>query len=75
MRLYVQTVTAHNFVRGVDLKALPQYVYGVIDGDVPNLDSRHLTNGQIAYWDPDKVIVVIEHGHSGTVFTPKDGRA
>jgi len=62
-----------HFVRGVDTRALPEYVHGVIDGDVPNVVTRYLNNGRVGYWDPDKLSVVIEDGEGGTVFTPKGG--
>lgn len=64
-----------HYVRGVNPNALPEYVDGVIDGQVPNLDVRYLDRGRVAYWDPDKEAVVIEDGDGGTVFTPKDGKA
>jgi hypothetical protein len=64
-----------HYVRGVNPNALAEYVDGVIDGQVPNLDVRYLDRGRVAYWDPDKEAVVIEDGDGGTVFTPKDGKA
>jgi hypothetical protein len=64
-----------HYVRGVNPNALAEYVDGVIDGQVPNLDVRYLERGRVAYWDPDKEAVVIEDGDGGTVFTPKDGKA
>lgn len=63
-----------HFVRGVDEKALPYYVDGVINGHVPNVETRYLRNGRVGYWDPDKRSVVIEDGDGGTVFTPKGGK-
>jgi hypothetical protein len=59
----------------VDAKALPEYVHGVIDGDVPGVEIRYLNNGRVGYWDHDKGAVVIEDDDAGTVFTPKEGRA
>ncbi|MET4644443.1 MULTISPECIES: RHS repeat-associated core domain-containing protein [Streptomyces] len=63
-----------HFVRGVDDGALPYYVDGVINGNVPNVETRYLRNGRVGYWDPAKRSVVIEDGEGGTVFTPKDGK-
>ncbi|MFF0026621.1 polymorphic toxin-type HINT domain-containing protein [Streptomyces avermitilis] len=63
-----------HFVRGVDDGALPYYVDGVINGNVPNVETRYLRNGRVGYWDPDKRSVVIEDGEGGTVFTPKGGK-
>ncbi|MEU8347316.1 polymorphic toxin-type HINT domain-containing protein [Spirillospora sp. NPDC048832] len=63
-----------HFVRGVDDAALAHYVDGVINGDVPNVETRYLRNGRVGYWDPDKRSVVIEDGDGGTVFTPKGGK-
>jgi hypothetical protein len=62
-----------HFVRGVNENALPYYVDGVINGNVPNVETRFLNNGRVGYWDPDKGAVVIEDGDGGTVFTPKGG--
>jgi hypothetical protein len=61
-------------VRGVDDAALAHYVDGVINGDVPNVETRYLRNGRVGYWDPDKRSVVIEDSDGGTVFTPKGGK-
>ncbi|GAA2412935.1 hypothetical protein GCM10010420_47990 [Streptomyces glaucosporus] len=64
-----------HYVRGVNERALPYYVDGVINGDVPGVEVRYdLRNGRVGYWDPDKEAVVIEDGTGGTVFTPKDGK-
>jgi hypothetical protein len=63
-----------HFVRGVDEGALPYYVDGVINGNVPNVETRYLRNGRVGYWDPDKRSVVIEDGDGGTVFTPRGGK-
>ncbi|MGW0402095.1 polymorphic toxin-type HINT domain-containing protein [Streptomyces sp. NPDC003002] len=63
-----------HFVRGVDDGALPYYVDGVINGNVPKIETRYLRNGRVGYWDPDKRSVVIEDGDGGTVFTPKGGK-
>ncbi|MFE0346842.1 polymorphic toxin-type HINT domain-containing protein [Streptomyces griseoluteus] len=63
-----------HFVRGVDDGALPYYVDGMINGNVPNVETRYLRNGRVGYWDPDKRSVVIEDGEGGTVFTPKGGK-
>ncbi|MCO1580769.1 Hint domain-containing protein [Crossiella sp. SN42] len=60
-----------HYVRGVDQKALPCYVDGVINGNVPNVETRFLRNGRVAYWDPDKEALVIEDGIGGTVYTPE----
>jgi RHS repeat-associated protein len=62
-----------HFVRGVHPNAMPEYVDGVINGNVPNVATRYLRNGRVGYWDPDKGAVVIEDGEGGTVFTPKGG--
>lgn len=61
-------------MRGVDDGALPYYVDGVINGNVPNVETRYLRKGRVGYWDPAKRSVVIEDGEGGTVFTPKDGK-
>jgi hypothetical protein len=63
-----------HYVRGVDQRALGHYVDGVINGHVPNVETRYLRGGRVAYWDPDKGAVVIEEGNGGTVFTPKEGK-
>jgi hypothetical protein len=46
----------------------------VIEGAVPNVETRYLRNGRVGYWDPDKGAVVIEDGDGGTVFTPRGGK-
>ncbi|WP_283215121.1 DNRLRE domain-containing protein [Pseudofrankia sp. DC12] len=62
-----------HYVSGVDSRVLGFYVDGVINGNVPNLETRFLRNGRVGYWDPSKGAVVIEDGEGGTVFTPRDG--
>jgi hypothetical protein len=62
-----------HFVRGIHEGALPYYVAGVINGDIPNIETRFLRNGRVGYWDHDKEVVVIEDGDGGTVFTPTRG--
>jgi hypothetical protein len=64
-----------HYVRGVSQDALGEYVDGVRDGVVPNVEERYLDRGRVAYWDPDKEAVVIEDGEGGTVFTPTGGKA
>jgi type VII secretion system ESX-1 substrate len=64
-----------HYVRGVSQDAMGEYVDGVRDGVVPNVEERYLKNGRVGYWDPDKEAVVIEDGEEGTVFTPKEGKA
>ena len=64
-----------HYVRGVGQDALGEYVDGVRDGVVPNVEERYLRNGRVGYWDPDKEAVVIEDGEGGTVFTPREGKA
>jgi hypothetical protein len=63
-----------HYVRGVDPGGLGNYVDGVINGNVPNVETRFLRGGRVAYWDPDKGAVVIEEGSGGTVFTPREGK-
>lgn len=64
-----------HYVRGVHQDALPYYVDGVLNENVPNLDIRYgLRNGRTGFWDPDKEAVVIEDGDGGTVFTPRGGK-
>lgn len=67
--------TGTHYVRGVDPNSLAEYVDGVIDGAVPQVEVRYLERGRVAYWDPDKEAVVLEDGEGGTVFTPKGGKA
>ena len=64
-----------HYVRGVSQDALGEYVDGVRDGVVPNVEERYLRNGRVGYWDPDKEAVVIEDGEGGTVFSPREGKA
>ncbi|MFE3457705.1 polymorphic toxin-type HINT domain-containing protein [Nocardiopsis aegyptia] len=63
-----------HYVKGVKPDDLAKYVAGVIGGDKPNVETRFLRNGRVAYWDPEKDAIVIEDGDGGTVFTPKEGK-
>ncbi|MER0242853.1 RHS repeat-associated core domain-containing protein [Streptomyces sp. HSW2009] len=63
-----------HFVRGVDERALPYYVDGIINGDTPNVEVRYLSRGRVGYWDTEKEAIVIEDGNGGTVFTPSEGK-
>ena len=61
------------YVSGVSPQELPGYVHQVLDGEVPGIETRYLSNGRVGYWDPATRAVVIEDGAGGTVFTPPDG--
>ncbi|GAA3861682.1 hypothetical protein GCM10022243_29890 [Saccharothrix violaceirubra] len=67
-----------HLVRGVHPDALAHYVDGVINGQVPDVLTKHTTNAGgeriTAHWDPDKCALVIQDGDAGTVFTPKLGK-
>jgi hypothetical protein len=65
-----------HYVRGVDPRAMAEYVDGVITGAVPNVQVRYLKRGRVGYRDPNKGAVVIEDPGTmgGTVFTPKNGK-
>jgi len=62
-----------HYVRGVHPDAIAHYVDGVLEGKVPNVVVKHLRNGRIGYFDPDKSAIVVENGESGTVFTAARG--
>ena len=62
-----------HYVSGVAPDELHVYVGDVLKGKVPNLEIKYLDNGRVGYWDPAKRALVIEDGHGGTVFTPKNG--
>ncbi|HUY44152.1 MAG TPA: Hint domain-containing protein, partial [Streptosporangiaceae bacterium] len=62
-----------HYVSGVSPQELPGYVHQVLDGEVPGIETRYLSNGRVGYWDPATRAVVIEDGAGGTVFTPPDG--
>ena len=62
-----------HYVSGVRPDDLHDYVHGILDGKTPNIETRYLSNGRVAYWDPAKSAVVIEDGEAGTVFTPSKG--
>ncbi|CCH32722.1 hypothetical protein ABZ816_30520 [Actinosynnema sp. NPDC047251] len=63
-----------HYVRGVREGDLVYYVDGVLDRQVPNVETKYPGGGRAAHWDPDKDALVIEDGDRGTVFTPKNGR-
>ena len=62
-----------HYVSGVSPQELPGYVHQVLDGEVPGVETRYLSGGRVAYWDPAKQAVIIEDGDGGTVLTPKEG--
>lgn len=63
-----------HYVRGIRNEDLVYYVDGVLDRQVPNVETKYPGGGRVAHWDPDKQALVIEDGDRGTVFTPKNGR-
>lgn len=63
-----------HYVRGVRDEDLAHYVDGVLERQVPGVETKYPGNGRVAHWDPDKQALVIEDGDRGTVFTPRNGR-
>jgi antitoxin YefM len=63
-----------HYVRGTDQRALGHYVDGVINGHVPNVETRYLRGGSSGLLGSRQGRCVIEEGNGGTVFTPKEGR-
>ncbi|MBF6446063.1 hypothetical protein IU429_00085 [Nocardia elegans] len=68
-----QQGTGDHYVKGVAPENLADYVEKVLNNELPNEETRYLSNGRIAYWDPATGAVVIENGNGGSVYTPKDG--
>jgi hypothetical protein len=62
-----------HYVSGVSPQDLSGYVHQVLDGEVPEVETRYLSGGRVGYWDPAKQAVIIEDGDAGTVLTPKEG--
>ncbi len=51
-----------HYVSGVSPQELPGHVHQVLDGEVPGIETRYLSNGRVGYWDPATRAVVVEDG-------------
>lgn len=69
-----------HYIANVSIENVPAYIDDVLEGRVPGVtpgsdNVRYLERGRVAYWDPDKQVIIIEDGEmGGTYFSPLNGR-